>query len=76
MTEKELYDRVVALRIETDELIDAALVVPATVELCVFTGKLGAVLDILSTLESSGVPVCDPGEKPSPLGGTIGEHVE
>jgi hypothetical protein len=75
-TEKELYERVVAIRKEIDELVDGALVMPATIELCVFTGKLGAVLDILSTLEAAGVPVREPGEEPSLLGGTIGERVE
>lgn len=68
MTERELYERVVALRKETDALIDGALAMPTTIELCVFTGKLGAVLDVLMSLEGAGVPICDPDEEPHHLG--------
>jgi hypothetical protein len=66
MTEKELYERTVALAKEADELVDAALEMEPTIELCVFTGKLSAVLDILMVLEDSGVPVPDQGEEPHP----------
>jgi hypothetical protein len=68
MTEKELYERVVAVREVLDTLVDFALEMPATIELCVFTGKLGAALDILDVLEGAGVPIHQPGEEPHPLG--------
>jgi hypothetical protein len=67
MTEKELYERTVALAKEADELVGAALEMAPTIELCVFTGKLGAVLDILMVLEDAGVPVPNQGEEPHPL---------
>jgi hypothetical protein len=67
MTEKELYERVVSVREVIDTLVGCALEMPATIELCVFTGKLGAALDILLVLESAGVPIQDPGEEPHPL---------
>jgi hypothetical protein len=60
VTEKKLYECVVALREEVDRLIDGALAMPATIELCLFTGKLSAAYDILLTLEAAGVPVHDP----------------
>ena len=68
MTEKELYERVVSVREVLDTMIGYALEMPPTVELCVFTGKLGAALDILEVLEGAGVPIRDPGEEPYPLG--------
>lgn len=67
MTEQDLYDRVVALRNEVDDLIDAAMQIDATIELCVFVGKLGATLDVLDVLVEAGPPVPDPGEEPHPL---------
>jgi len=67
MTEKELYERVVAVREVLDTLIGAALEMPATAELCFFTGKLSAALDILVVLEGAGAPVHEPGEEPHPL---------
>lgn len=67
MTERELYARVVALAEEANKLIDAAMDLPATIELCVFTGKLGAALDVLWALEAAGVPICDPDEEPHSL---------
>lgn len=38
------------------------------IELCVFAGKLSAVLDVLIVLEEAGVPVHGPDEKPHLLG--------
>jgi hypothetical protein len=67
MTEKELYERTIALAKTVDELVDAALQMDPTIELCVFTGKLSAVYDILIVLEDAGVPVPDQGEEPHPL---------
>lgn len=64
MTEKELYERTVAVSKTVNGLIDAVMEMDATIELCVFTGKLGAVSDILMVLEDSGIPVPDPGEEP------------
>ena len=59
--------RVVAVREVIDTLVDSALEMPATIELCVFTGKLGAALDILGVLEQAGVPIHEPNEEPHPL---------
>lgn len=67
MTEKELYERIVVMREVAEALIEAAMDLPATIELCVFTGKLGAVADVLYVLESAGVPVADPDKEPHPL---------
>lgn len=67
MTEKELYAHVVELREKTDALIGYVLDRPATIELCLFTGKLGAVLDVLMSLEAAGVPMSDPNEPSHPL---------
>jgi len=67
MTEKELYERTVALAKTANELVDSTLQMDATIELCVFVGKLGATLDILMVLVEAGVPVPDPGEEPHPL---------
>ena len=67
MTEKELHERVVALRRSADEVVEAALEMAPTVELCCFTGKLSAVLDVLVVLEEAGPPVHEPHEKPHPL---------
>lgn len=67
MTEKELYNRTVALAKEANTLIDAALQMGPTIELCIFVGKLGAVLDILMVLEDAGVPVHEPDEEAHPL---------
>jgi len=64
MTEQELYERVLVLRKKTDEVLDDALALPPTVELCVFIGKVSAVFDVLCTLEAAGVPVHDPDEEP------------
>jgi hypothetical protein len=68
MNEKELYERVVSVREVIYTLVGDALDMPATIELCVFTGKLGAVLDILEVLEGAGAPVHEPDEEPHPLG--------
>ncbi len=62
MTEQKLYQQVLILRKQTDELIYEALGLPPTSALCVFTGKLGAVLDVLCALEAAGVPIHDPDE--------------
>jgi hypothetical protein len=67
MTEQKLHERVVALRQEVDWMLSAALTMPATIELCVFTGKLGAVFDVLLALEQAGVPVHEPDEEPHVL---------
>lgn len=67
MTEKELHMAVMALCGAVGDLIDNALDMPATVELCVFTGKLGAVYDVLCALKDAGVPMHDPDEEPHPL---------
>ena len=67
MTEQELYDRVVALREEVGDLIEAAFTIPPTIELCLFMGSVGAVDDVLRSLEEAGVPVADPDEELHPL---------
>jgi hypothetical protein len=67
MTEKELYERIVSVREVLDTLVGHALDMPATIELCVFTGKLGAALDILEVLELAGAPIHEPDEEPHPL---------
>lgn len=67
MTEQELHERVVAVREVVDTLVGATLEMTATIELCVFAGKLGAVLDILEVLELAGVPVHEPHEEPHTL---------
>lgn len=67
MTEKEIYDRVVAVRNEIDELVDATMQMDPTIELCVFVGKLSAVFDVLHVLVGAGPPVPDPGEEAHPL---------
>lgn len=64
MTEQELYERVVSVREVIDTLVGVALEMPATIELCVFTGKLSAALDILMVLEGGGAPVHEPCEEP------------
>ena len=69
MTEQELYARVVALREETERLIDAAMELPPTIELCVFTGKLSGAYDVLLALEEAGEPIGEPDEEPHPLVG-------
>jgi hypothetical protein len=45
MMEQELYDRVVAIREEVCVLLDGITGMPATIELCVFTGHLCAAVD-------------------------------
>jgi hypothetical protein len=67
MTEKQLYDRVVRLAKEADQIVAEAMEMAPTIELCVFTGKLSAALDILIALDEAGVPVPDPEEEPHPL---------
>lgn len=67
MTEKELYDRVVSIRNELNEMCDAIMQLDATIELCVFVGKLSAVHDVVQMIVEAGVPVPDPGEEPHPL---------
>jgi hypothetical protein len=67
MTEQELYERVVALRDAADGLVEFAGDMPATIELCVFTGMLGGALKILEALEAAGVPIHDSDEEPHPL---------
>jgi hypothetical protein len=67
MTEQKLHERVVALRQEVDWMLSAALTMPATIELCIFTGKLSGVLDILASLAEAGVPVHAPDEEPHVL---------
>lgn len=69
MTEQELYERVVAVREVLDTLVDVALEMPATIELCIFVGKLGGALDILEVLEQAGAPIHAPDEEPHPLEG-------
>jgi hypothetical protein len=69
MTEQELYERVVSVREVVDKLVGFALEMPATIELCVFTGKLGAALDILEVLELAGAPIHALDEEPHPLEG-------
>lgn len=64
MTEQELYERVVAVREVIDTLIGDALDMQPTIELCMFTGNLGAVSAVLCVLESAGVPIHDPDEEP------------
>jgi hypothetical protein len=61
---EEIYKRVIALREEADKLLADAMDLPATIELCVFAGKFGAVLDVLVVLEAAGAPICDPDEEP------------
>ncbi len=68
MTEKDLYERTVMIWKAADELIGAALEMPATIELCTFTGKLSSVCDILATIAGAGPPVHGPNEEPHPLG--------
>ena len=67
MTEEQLYEAAVALRVATDRLIGAVLEMPPTIEICVFTGKLSGALDILIALEAAGAPIHDPNEQPHPL---------
>lgn len=67
MTEKELYERIVVMREVAEALIEAAMDMPPTIELCVFIGKFGGVADILHVLEAAGVPVPDSDEEPHPL---------
>jgi hypothetical protein len=65
--EKQLYERIVRLAKEADQIVTEAMEMDPTIELCVFTGKLSAVLDILMALDDAGVPVPDQGEEPHPL---------
>lgn len=67
MTEQQIYDRVVAIRNELDELCDAVMELQPTIELCVFMGKLSAAFDVLQVIVEAGAPVSDPGEGPHPL---------
>lgn len=63
-TEKELFDRAVALRHEVDALADDVLDMDPTIELCVFAGNVGAVGAVLDNLIRAGVPVADGAEGP------------
>ncbi len=65
--EQKLYDRVVEINRQTFELIEDTMRLKPTVELCIFAGKLGSVVDILANTVDAGVPVPDPGERPHPL---------
>jgi hypothetical protein len=55
--EKELYNRVVELKRTTRDLVDDVMALDPTIELCLFAGKLGSVLDVLDRIVSAGVPV-------------------
>lgn len=67
--EQELYHRAVAIRRDVDVLIEDVLRLPGTIELCLFAGKIGAVLDILMSVQEAGVPVRGADEEPHQLGG-------
>jgi hypothetical protein len=64
MTEQKLYQQVLILRKQTDELIYEALGLPPTSALCIFTGRLCAVLDVLCALEAAGAPIHEVQEAP------------
>jgi len=57
--EQEVYESVVELRKAVDTILGVTLELPATIELCVFAGKLSAARDVLVSLEQAGAPIHD-----------------
>ena len=67
LTAEEVYAKTHALFHAVDSLVGAAMKMEPTIELCVFTGHLMAVHDVLRGLVDAGPPTHDPDEAAHPL---------